>query len=81
MLGSNFSYNDGKVSVELTSVFDFIINNGFDKYNSNVVSIKRFRANNVIVTESINNLTMDNNGINFTPQEAVKHEIIILKVK
>lgn len=54
---------------------------GFDKYNTNVVSIKRFRANNVIVTEPINNLTMDNNGINFTPQEAVKHEIIILRVK
>ncbi len=34
LLGSNFSYKDGKVSVELTSVFDFIINNGFGNYGA-----------------------------------------------
>ena len=34
MLGSNFSYKDKKVSVELTSVFNYILNNQFVKYGA-----------------------------------------------
>lgn len=34
MLGSNFSYKDKKVSIELTSVFDYIINNRFVNYGA-----------------------------------------------
>lgn len=32
MLGSNFIYKDKKVSIELTSVFNYLINNDFVKY-------------------------------------------------
>ena len=34
MLGSNFSYKDKKVSVELTSVFNYLINNDFVNYGA-----------------------------------------------
>ena len=34
MLGSNFSYKDKKVSVELTSVFNYLLNNQFVKYGA-----------------------------------------------
>lgn len=34
MLGSNFVYKDKKVSVELTSVFNYLINNDFVKYGA-----------------------------------------------
>ena len=35
MLGSNFIYKDKKVSIELTSVFNYLINNDFVKYGGN----------------------------------------------
>ena len=34
MLGSNFTYKDKKVSIELTSVFNYLINNRFVKYGA-----------------------------------------------
>ena len=34
MLGSNFIYKDKKVSVELTSVFNYLLNNRFVKYGA-----------------------------------------------
>ena len=34
MLGSNFTYKDKKVSVELTSVFNYLINNDFVNYGA-----------------------------------------------
>ena len=53
---------------------------GFDKYNCVVSSIKRYRSNSVVVVESSLNVNMNNTGITFTPQEAVKHEIILMKI-
>ena len=38
MLGSNFIYKDKKVSIELTSVFNYLINNDFVKYGGNYVA-------------------------------------------
>lgn len=34
MLGSNFSYKDKEVSVELTSVFNYLLNSPFVKYGA-----------------------------------------------
>ena len=34
MLGSNFLYKDGKLSVELNSVFDLLINSSFVSYGA-----------------------------------------------
>ena len=34
MLGSNFTYKDGEVSVELTSVFNYLLNNRFVNYGA-----------------------------------------------
>ena len=34
MLGSNFIYKDQEVSVELTSVFNYLLNNHFVKYGA-----------------------------------------------
>ena len=34
MLGSNFTYKDKKVSLELTSVFNYLINNDFVNYGA-----------------------------------------------
>ena len=34
MLGSNFVYKDKEVSVELTSVFNYLLNNHFVKYGA-----------------------------------------------
>ncbi len=34
MLGSNFTYKDKKVSIELTSVFNYLLNNQFVKYGA-----------------------------------------------
>ena len=34
MLGLNFTYKDKKVSIELTSVFNYLINNRFVKYGA-----------------------------------------------
>ena len=34
MLGSNFTYKDKEVSVELTSVFNYLLNNRFVNYGA-----------------------------------------------
>lgn len=62
LLGSNFSYKDGKVSVELTSVFDFIINNGFGNYGAGKVPMselyKKYNFENLITDELIKRLKL-----------------------
>ena len=48
MLGSNFSYKDKEVSITLTSVFDFLLNNHFVNYGA--TNLPKLELHKIIYT-------------------------------